>query len=433
MRSNLWVALIGLILLTSALLQQPALLLLGLLLSLVAGASRLWRHACLAEVTYRRRFGAKRLEFGEETDLFIEIVNRKPLPLAWLKVEDEFPEELDLLTGRLQASSIPRRAYLTNVLALRWYERVQRRYRLRARQRGVFTFGPARVRSGDIFGFAVREEEMGGIDELVVYPKVFPLEQLGLPAERPLGEARALRRLLEDPLYLMGVRDYAPGDSFRHIHWKATARVGQLQTKVYDPTATLSVIIFLNVETAEMAYYGIDAEAFEYALSAAASIAGYALEVGYPVGLYVNTAIGNSLQAVRLPPDRSPERWTDILETLAHLPTVRRHRLEELLQAVAPRLLYGATIIAITAVVTAGIAEALLELRRAGHPVALFVVGDRARVPELPGVYVVTLGGGDHWRWLRSLDFSHQPGTDVATDARIDTHVHHAVPQRIHG
>lgn len=406
MRSNFWVTLVGLILLLSAFLQQPALFLLGLLLSLVAGASRVWRDACLAEVTYQRRFGAKRLEFGEETDLVIEIVNRKPLPLAWLKVEDEFPEELELLTGRLQASSMPHRAYLTNVLALRWYERVRRRYRLRASQRGVFTFGPARVRSGDIFGFIVREEEMGGTDEIVVYPKVLPLEQLGLPAERPLGEARALRRLMEDPLYLMGVRDYAPGDGFRHIHWKATARTGQLQTKVYDPTATLSVLVFLNVETAEMAYYGIDAEVFEFAVSATASIAGYALEAGYPVGLYVNTAIGNSLQAVRLPPDRSPERWTDILETLARITYVRLLRFDDMLRTEAPRLLYGATIIAITAVVTAEIAEALLELRRAGHPVALFVVSDRARVPELPGVHIAMLGGGDHWRWLRALDLS---------------------------
>ncbi len=404
MRGNAWNALIALILLLSVILRQPLLFLLGLLLVLVAAAARLWREACLVEVTYRRRFGATRLQFGEETDLVIDIVNRKPLPLAWLKVEDEFPEEVELLTGRLHPSSIARRAYLTNLLALRWYERVQRRYRIRAPQRGVFTFGPATVRSGDIFGFAVREEQMGGYDEIIVYPKILPIDRLGLPAQQPFGDARALRRLMEDPLRLMGVRAYAPGDSFRHIHWKATARTGQLQTKVYDPTTTLALLIFLNVETTELAFYGIDAEAFEFAVSAAASIASYALEVGYQVGLYANTGVGNSLRAVRLPPDRSPERLPDLLETLARLTYVRLLQFDELLQAEAGNLPYGATVVAITPVVTTATAETLLDLRQAGHPLALLTLGDRITAPDLPGIATIYLGGSDRWRWLRSLD-----------------------------
>lgn len=404
MRSKLWNALIGLILALSVLLGQPLLLLLGLLLLLVALAARLWRAACLTEVTYSRHLGTRRLEFGGETELVIEIVNRKPLPLAWLKVEDEFPEELTLLTGQLHPSSLPRRAYLTNLLSLRWYERVRRRYRFRAAQRGAFTFGPAIVRSGDIFGFAVREEEFKHTDELIVYPKVVPLEQLILPADQPLGDARASRRLTGDPLRVMGVRDYAPGDGFRHIHWKATAHSGQLQTKVYDPTTVLVLAIFLNIETAELAFYGVDAEAFEFAISAAASLAGYALDAGYQVGLYVNTGVGNSLRAVRMPPDRSPEHWPDLLETLARLTYVRVLKFDELLETEAARLPYGATIVALTSIVTPATAEALLSLRRAGHPVTLLTLGDHVAVADLPGIPSLYLGGSDRWRWLRSLE-----------------------------
>ena len=41
---------------------------------------------------------------------------------------------------------------------------------------------------------------------------------------------------LADPLRTVGVRDYHPEDSFRHLHWKATARAQQLQVRVFEPT-----------------------------------------------------------------------------------------------------------------------------------------------------------------------------------------------------
>ena len=55
---------------------------------------------------------------------------------------------------------------------------------------------------------------------------------LRLRLARPSGEQVTNRRIVEDPLRLAGVRDYRPGDSVRHIHWKSTARQGRLQTKV---------------------------------------------------------------------------------------------------------------------------------------------------------------------------------------------------------
>ena len=82
-------------------LREPLLALLALLLGLVAGVTALWERYALAEVTYVRRLGTPRLFVGDETDLTIEITNAKPLPLAWLKAEDEFPAEMALVRGRI--------------------------------------------------------------------------------------------------------------------------------------------------------------------------------------------------------------------------------------------------------------------------------------------------------------------------------------------
>jgi uncharacterized protein (DUF58 family) len=286
-----WWSLIVLLALSSVILRHNLLFLMSLLLALLGGVSLVWTRYCLAGVGYRRRFASARLFYGEETDLYVEMINAKPLPLAWLQAEDEFPADVELLTGQLRYHYLPGRRRLVNLLSLRWYERVTRHYRVRGGQRGAWQFGPAELKSGDLFGFANRREQVAETQTLLVYPKMVPLTALGLSARRPFGDFKVSRRMLEDPLRLRGTREYAPGDSFRHIHWKATARRRELQTKVFEPSATRPLAIFLNINTFEYLQEGQDPIVEELAITTAASIARYGWEAGYQVGLYVNSVV----------------------------------------------------------------------------------------------------------------------------------------------
>src|SRR5688500_3407137 len=125
-----WYWIIGALALVSILLRHELLFLTSIILALVAGASALWARYCLVGVTYRRRFGSTRLYFGEETDLHVEITNAKPLPLAWLRADDVVPAATPILSHQVEDQEGGSRQ-LVNVLALRWYERVTRRYRVR--------------------------------------------------------------------------------------------------------------------------------------------------------------------------------------------------------------------------------------------------------------------------------------------------------------
>jgi len=77
---------------------------------------------------------------------------------------------------------------LVSIVALRWYERVKRTLHVRPAQRGLYRLGSAELTTGDVLGFDTRTEAAPGTAELVVYPRVVPLDQLGLPARRPLGD-----------------------------------------------------------------------------------------------------------------------------------------------------------------------------------------------------------------------------------------------------
>lgn len=378
---------IGALTLLSIFLRQELLLLISVLLWLVAGAATLWARYALVALTYRRHVGAPRLYWGEETELRVEIVNAKPLPLPWLRIDDAIPISLNMTSQQLEEEESGTMRRLVTVLSLRWYERVIRRYRIRGSQRGMWTLGPAQLRSGDIFGFDIRRL----IDEtpttVLVFPRIVPVTALGLPARYPLGDLQTPRRVVEDPLRLMGVREYVQGDNFRHIHWKATARSHSLQTKLFDPSSSQPLALFLNINTGEAFSDGYDLALREFAITVAASLARHFWLEKKPVGLYSNTLIPGTLQHIRLRPRYHPEQLEQLLVALAQIADVRgRWPLEVLLQMEAAGLPYGATVVVITAVMNQRLEQTLLDLRRREYAVVLITVGDAVWSRPTPNI-----------------------------------------------
>ena len=283
-------------------LRDPMLALVALLLALLAGLAALSDRCTLAGMVYERKLSASRLFVGEETDLTIQITNAKPLPLAWLKVEDELPAEVTLARGRMHRSFKPNRRMLTNTLSLRFYERVRKQYHLKAAKRGAFILGPVKLQSGDLFGLRRHERVLEQLDELVVYPLVVPVAAFDLATSHPFGEQSSLRRLVDDPLRIAGTRPYAPGDNPRHLHWKATAHRGSLQTKTFDPSATLRTAIFLDIQTVRGTPAIIDSY-LEYGIIAAASLARHFCSTGEkPWGFMSMHPDGTPRSASGLPP-----------------------------------------------------------------------------------------------------------------------------------
>jgi len=312
---------------------------------------------------------------GETVEVTLQVDNRKPLPLSWLRVEDTFPTELPLEGGEVVVSSATNLGTLSTFFSLRWYERVRRRYRLHCTQRGFYPFGPVTLESGDLFGLFRCQEREEKQDWLIVYPRVLPLAELGLPAKDPFGGIKARKRIFEDPSRTIGVRDYQPEDDFRRIHWKATARHQRLQAKEYEPATSIQLIIFLNVATLAKHWQGVIPELLERAVSVAASIASYGIAQRWPVGVIANGALPRSDQPIRVLPGRSPAQLVRILEALAAVTPFATSSIEVLLTAESPRLPWGATLVVVTAVVSEELEATLLRLKEVGRRLVLISLG----------------------------------------------------------
>lgn len=403
--SRLLNSLTFILIIASIVLRNPLLFLVAMLLALVALTTALWGRYALAGVTYKRRLGTARMFVGEETDLWIEITNAKPLPLAWLKVDDEFPDAVELVKGTLWHTHKPTRRVLSNLVSLRFYERVRKHYRVRAKKRGALEFGPVELSSGDLFGLELRRETREQFDELIVYPKVVPVHALGLPAAHPFGDAKTQRRVTQDPLRVLGVRAYVAGDSPRWIHWKATARRGSLQTKMFEPGASRATAIFLDLRTAPLGQPGLIPEYLELGVTAAASIARYILDQREAVGLYINGSRRGEWGLVRVFPSRRPSQWLEILDALARVIDLAAVPLEDVLRAEMPTLPFGVGVIAISCNITEELVTMLVDLQRQGHPVTLLVIGEDAPTDVPADVRAYWLGGRDTYARVLQFEF----------------------------
>lgn len=424
-----WYAVCAVLILLGLVLRQPLVLIVALLSLLVLLAADIWSRYCLRDLRFEREMSEKRALFGETITLSCVVENAKLLPLPWLEIEDTVPRALSIEGRRVRIQFSSNRAILENLFSPRWYERITRRYTVNCNARGVHTFGPTNIRSGDLFGFSERNETLESRQYLIVYPLVAPLSSFNLPARYPFGDRRAPRRLLEDPARVIGVRDYIYGDDLRRVHWKATARMMQLQSKVYEATTTYTLVMFLNVAVQLDAYYGIHPELQELSICAAASVADWALNEGYAVGLYANSIMympemgmklpekpgqrvdGQedaalnmqdqiNLWRIQIPPASNEEQRKRIMETLARVQGFFGHSIEEMIQRERTHLPAGATIVVITSTVSDPLLDVLSRLKQAGHAVTILTIGNQPIASHLAGITVYHLGGEDTWQAL---------------------------------
>ena len=269
--------------------QQPALLVAAILVLAVSIAPEVWYHRGLRNLVVETRWSAQRAFHGETVALRIRVENRKLLPLPWVRVEHNLPEALDALGGETAHAFRPRRYLLADTLSLWSWQGMPKRRPLLCAARGVYQLGPITIRTSDPLGWLVREREIAPpATSLLVYPLIAPIDHLNVAALFPFGMESTPRTLMEDPLRLAGVREYRPGDDPRLIHWKATARAGELRRKVLDPSGQYRFVLLLDVNTVRADRYPVNPDLLEFCVSVAASIASWALDKGYPTGLLSN-------------------------------------------------------------------------------------------------------------------------------------------------
>lgn len=208
---------------------------------------------------------------------------------------------------------------------------VQLNYDVTVDRRGLHEFPPLKIESPAPFGFFRRRRTLTLPTRILVYPEVRPLRRLSLFDRQPAAVLTRPRPGIGTEF--VGVRPYRPGDSPRHIHWRSTARVGELISKEFAddtrPGLTLALDLFRHP------YPQTDSKhtPFEWAVKIAASIGDHARRRGYALHLLADPSTLPSVagQAPLGPPPPGPISPTALLEYLARVQPTGAHSFADIL------------------------------------------------------------------------------------------------------
>ncbi len=235
-------------------------LMLGLMLSILL-LSMVMSEVALARVRVKRRLPER--AFAETTCLVeISLGNRKKrIPSYSLEVED-----------RAEGEPTERRCYFLKVAP--GSEQVAA-YRRTPRRRGRLSLEGFRLGTRYPFGLVEKTRILAAPDALVVYPKLVPVDALGL---RSLMEGREHATGRVGPgTEVGGIRAYRSGDEARAIHWRRTASLGKTVVRERERDAASRLTLVVDNARPSSADEAWD-RGFEQAVSRAASLAAAALK-----------------------------------------------------------------------------------------------------------------------------------------------------------
>ncbi len=351
------------------LIPEPDLLRVGLLLVVLPLLSALGAGRARYRLSCVRRVIPARVPAGQPAELSIRLANVSRLRTGLLLAEDTVPYALGtrprfVLYGIGSAGS------------------KEFRYQVRPDTRGRYTIGPLQVRVADSFGLVSITRSFTSTSTLTVTPRIIPLSRPPVSGNW-LGDSEHGRRSIaasgEDDV---APRAYQTGDSLHRVHWRSTARYGELMVRREEQYWRNTASLFLDTRRSA---HG-PAASFELAVTAAASIGVHLAGEGFDARLM--TDLGEV-------PRQGTFRDT-LLDTLAVIRPSRESGLSLGVDALATA---GGQIIAILGLLTAGQARQLAEARRGTAPAMalLLVPGDHdySEAATAAATQVLTAAG---WR-----------------------------------
>ncbi|HEY0000977.1 MAG TPA: DUF58 domain-containing protein [Actinoplanes sp.] len=243
---------------------------LPLLAAAYVGRSR-YKLACT------RSLDPGRAPVGSSARVILRLQNMSRLPTGTLLLEDRLPYALGsrprVVLERLgahQASSVA--------------------YTVRADVRGRYPIGPLVVRLTDPFGLCELTRSFPSIDRLTVIPQVVPLPTVRLAGEYAgTGDSRA-RSIAVHGEDDAATREYRRGDDLRRVHWRSTARTGELMVRREEQPWESRATVVLDDRADAHRGEGPTAS-FEWAVSATASIAMHLRHAGYKLRLVTGSGV----------------------------------------------------------------------------------------------------------------------------------------------
>jgi len=207
----------------------------------------------LSGVVYECSFSSEEVFEGEEIEFTETVTNSKFLPVPWMKSELTVPSALEF--SELSSVVTGKTRWVTGFFALRSFSRIKRTWKVKCSARGIYQIDRIIVTATDPLGlkkeyFILKKNEINA-GTITVLPVFSGYESAESEVGASSGEIFTNARLLSDPFFINGIREYRITDSMKSINWFATAKSGELMVNINDYTTDKEITVVLNIQSME--------------------------------------------------------------------------------------------------------------------------------------------------------------------------------------
>lgn len=265
----------------SLLMSQPALVRVGVLIAAVPLVSAYLVGRARYRLALVRTVSPAVVPAGHTASVQLELTNEGRTPAGMLLLEDQIPYAL---------GTRPR--FLLEDMRHGWKRELG--YHVRSDLRGRYPIGPMAVRLSDPFGMVELGHSFHAVTPLIVTPHTVPLAAIALAGAWSGSGDNRPRAFASGSAEDVTVRDYRQGDDLRRVHWRSSARAGELMVRREEQPWQSRATVFLDDRAA--AHEGRGAgSSLEAAVHVAASVVTHLVQRGYLVRLV--TAAGSETTA----------------------------------------------------------------------------------------------------------------------------------------
>lgn len=289
---------------------QGALVRVGVLVTVLPLVTAWYLGRSHYRLTLARTIAPETVTAGQPARVELELHNEGRTPTGVMMLEEQVPYVL---------GTRPR--FVLEGISRGWRRHVH--YQLRSDLRGRYQIGPMTVRVADPFGLVEMGRAFHSVGTLTVTPKAVPLPDVPLSGSWTGSGDNRPRAFATGSAEDVTVRDYRRGDDLRRVHWRSSARVGELMVRREEQPWQSRATIFIDNRARVHRGHGAGSS-LETAVTLAASVAVHLTQRGFAVRLM--TADGDD-PTTSWHERSSTQNTRPLLEALAVLTATKRSRI----------------------------------------------------------------------------------------------------------
>lgn len=197
--------------------------------------SILYMYLSLQYVQCRIKHNEVEYSVGDEDEFSLIVSNKSFIPIPYIEIiNDTFSNLLKIYKGDV---------FFLQLNSDKWIKK-----NITFNKRGIYDFGVTTIRITDLFNIITFNKNINHKLGVKVYPKIYNIELFQLGGSEKLENLLNSDSKVEDLTLIKDIRQYRIGDSLKRVHWKISAKQGELYVKNYDYISGTQCNLFLNMK-----------------------------------------------------------------------------------------------------------------------------------------------------------------------------------------